>query len=60
MIIPALLALSSSAADLPKMANDKAVTKGKLPNGMSYYIVANPSVKGMADFALVQKTGRIK
>ena len=59
MIIPALLALSSSAADLPKMANDKAVTKGKLPNGMSYYIVANPSVKGMADFALVQKTGRM-
>ena len=24
---------------------------------MSYYIVANPSVKGCADFALVQKTG---
>lgn len=59
MIIPALMALSSSGADLPKMANDKAVTKGKLPNGMSYYIVANPSVKGVADFALVQRTGRM-
>jgi hypothetical protein len=28
---------------------------GTLPNGISYYLVSNPSVKGHADFALVQK-----
>ena len=31
---------------------------GVLPNGMSYYLVSNPTSKGVADFALVQKTGR--
>lgn len=47
------------AADLPKLPVDPAVTKGVLPNGMSYYIVSNPSSKGVADFALVQRTGRL-
>ena len=45
------------AADLPKLPVDPAVTKGVLPNGMSYYLVANPTSKGVADFALVQRTG---
>lgn len=46
-----------SAQDLPLMPADPAVTGGTLPNGMSYYIVENPTSKGLADFALVQKTG---
>ena len=36
---------------------DPAVRHGVLPNGMKYYLVSNPSVKGFGDFALVQKTG---
>lgn len=45
------------AQNLPVMAPDKAVKTGALPNGTSYYIVSNPAIKGIADFALVQKTG---
>lgn len=45
------------AQNLPVMAPDKAVKTGTLPNGTSYYIVSNQAIKGMADFALVQKTG---
>ena len=36
---------------------DPAVKSGVLPNGITYYIAANPSMKGVADFALVQRTG---
>ena len=36
---------------------DPAVKSGVLPNGITYYIATNPSMKGVADFALVQKTG---
>lgn len=51
------LATIVPAQDLPLLTPDPAIRQGVLPNGMSYYIVANPSVKGCADFALVQKTG---
>ena len=37
---------------------DPAVKSGVLPNGITYYIATNPSMKGMADFALVQRTGK--
>ena len=36
---------------------DPAVKSGVLPNGITYYIATNPSMKGVADFALVQRTG---
>ena len=36
---------------------DPAVKSGVLPNGINYYIATNPTMKGVADFALVQKTG---
>ena len=52
-----LFATIMPAQDLPVLSPDKAVKTGTLPNGTGYYIVANPSVKGVADFALVQKTG---
>ena len=45
------------AQNLPVLDQDPAIKTGTLPNGMSYYIVSNPSVKGVADFALVQRTG---
>lgn len=48
---------SMNAQELPLMPSDPAVSTGVLPNGMSYYIVENPTSKGLADFALVQKTG---
>ena len=58
-LIYLFFAAFSVAAKLPKLPADPSVTKGVLPNGMSYYIVSNPSSKGMADFALVQRTGRV-
>ncbi len=45
------------AQDLPVLSPDKAISSGTLPNGTNYYIVANPAIKGLVDFALVQKTG---
>lgn len=47
------------AQDLPKMPADPAVKTGVLPDGLSYYIVSNTSEKGLADFALIQKTGTL-
>ena len=59
-VIPALfLAIVTPAQDLPKMPADQAVTAGVLPNGLSYYIVSNTYEKGLADFALIQKTGTL-
>ncbi len=47
------------AQDLPVLPSDPAVLNGVAPNGMAYYLVSNPTVKGVADFALVQRTGRL-
>ena len=59
-LIPALLfAIIMPAQELPKMPADPAVTAGVLPNGLTYYIVANTYERGLADFALVQKTGTL-
>ncbi len=54
-----LTATIMPAQEVPVLAPDPAVSEGVLPNGLSYYLVANPAVKGTADFALVQKTGRL-
>ena len=45
------------AQSLPLMPSDPAVSTGVLPNGMAYYLVSNPTTKGVADFALIQRTG---
>lgn len=45
----------AAAQSLPALQKDGAVTTGSLSNGISYYLVTNPSVKGVADFALVRK-----
>lgn len=52
-----LFATIVPAQNLPVLTPDPAIKQGKLPNGLSYYVVTNPSAKGHADFALVQKTG---
>ena len=57
LISALLFAKNMPAQNLPKMPADQAVTAGVLPNGLSYYIVPNAYEKGLADFALVQKTG---
>ncbi len=53
-----LFSIIVPAQELPVLPGDPAVLKGVMPNGMTYYLVTNPTVKGEADFALVQRTGR--
>ena len=43
------------AQNLPVLQKDGAVTTGNLSNGITYYLVTNPTMKGVADFALVRK-----
>lgn len=57
LVVGLLTAIIMPAQDLPVLPADPAVKKGALPNGMTYYVVPNKSIKGVADFALVQKTG---
>ena len=52
-----LAMMPAFAQDLPLMPSDPAVSAGVLPNGMTYYLVTNPTTKGTADFALIQRTG---
>lgn len=40
---------------LPSLEVAPEISKGRLANGMDYYLVTNGSEKGFADFALVQK-----
>lgn len=54
-----LSAISMPAQDIPVLPDDPSVLKGLLPDGMAYYVVSNKAVAGTADFALVQKTGRL-
>lgn len=56
-VVGLLSSIIMPAQNLPVMTPDKAVKTGTLPNGTGYYIVSNPTLKGIADFALVQKTG---
>ena len=56
-LIGLLCTMIVPAQELPVLTPDKAISSGTLPNGTNFYIVANPSVKGLVDFALVQKTG---
>lgn len=57
LVVALLTANVIPAQDLPVLPKDPAIRNGVLPNGMHYYIAANSSIKGIADFALVQKTG---
>ena len=47
--------INMPAQKLPSLQKDASITKGDLPNGISYYLVTNSTMKGVADFALVRK-----
>lgn len=53
----AALALLSQASDLPTLKVASQIRTGVLDNGVAYYMVVNPTEKGVADIALVQKVG---
>ena len=55
LFLLSLLTLSLGAQSLPSLPAASGVVTGTLPNGISFFLVSNPSVKGRADFALVQK-----
>ena len=52
----ALLSLAAAAQGLPQ---DPTVRKGKLKNGMTYYIRHNAKEAGLADFYIAQRVGSI-
>ncbi|MCM1333156.1 MAG: insulinase family protein [Bacteroides sp.] len=43
-----------------KIPADKSVVKGRLPNGLTYYIKHNEEPKGLACFYIAQKVGSIQ
>ena len=45
------------AQELPVFPGDPSLTHAVLPNGMSCFVVENHATEGIADFALVQRTG---
>jgi len=47
--------LPLSADGLPELPKASEITEGFLPDGIRFYVVANPSEKGFADFSLVQR-----
>ena len=57
-LVLALIGMCAAAQELPEMPADPSVKSGVLPNGTNYYVMANADTKGLADFALVQKSGK--
>ena len=43
------------AQNLPALQQDGAISVGTLQNGITYYLVTNASMKGVADYALVRR-----
>ena len=39
------------------LEDDARIIRGTMPNGLSYYLVSNSSIKGFADFTFIQKNG---
>lgn len=39
------------------LEDDARIVRGTMPNGLTYYLVHNASVKGYADFAFIQQNG---
>lgn len=56
-MLTALLPITVPSAELPTLPTPKNISSGTLANGINYYIISNPTYKGMADIALVQKAG---
>ena len=55
----ALLLSSQTAAVAQSLPQDPTVRKGKLKNGMTYYIRHNAKEAGLADFYIAQRVGSI-
>ena len=53
-----MFAIPVCADKIKVLPLDASVSTAVLPNGLSCYVVASPTQKGRADFALVQNTGR--
>lgn len=54
MLVPTLLPSQNRVIE-----QDKTIRKGKLPNGLTYYIHHNDKTKGVADFYIAQHVGSI-
>lgn len=53
-----LMSLCAEAQQFVVLPDTDGLVKGRLSNGVSYYIFENKTSRGIADFALVQKVGR--
>ena len=51
--------LFAQTQDVQPLPDDPRIKTGKLANGLTYYVVKNPALKGYADFAVVQKVGTV-
>ena len=51
--------MASGDKDVTQLPADPRVKTGTLANGLTYYIVQNKGVKGVADFAVAQKVGTV-
>ena len=49
------ISIMMPAQNLPALKKDANITTGKISNGISYYLVTDSAMKGVADFALVRK-----
>lgn len=59
VVFSLMLAVSNiiSAQEIAPLPVDPAIKTGTLPNGTRWYVVSNPYVKDVADFAVVQNVG---
>jgi len=53
LLLPSVLLFSRES--LPKLPDDSAISRGTLPNGVSYFFVKNQAPKGVLDIALLQR-----
>ncbi len=49
------IAFSLCGRDLPKLPDDANISRGVFPNGISWFVAANPAEKGYADFSLIYR-----
>ena len=59
LVLGLLFPIIVPAQGLGPLPQASEITAGQLGNGIHYYLVTNPSYRGMADIALVQKAGTL-
>lgn len=60
MFVLAMVATSAFAQSMPELPMDPATRKGKLANGLTYYIRHNEWPEHMANFYIAQRVGSIQ